>query len=89
MNSKAMSLNAKIKNYAKRVILLHRLSSKNYMFERFLEIISQSEYRDNFIIKGGMLITAIVGLDTRSTMDLDATLKEVLRRIQKNPPILE
>ena len=45
------------------------------MFERFLARLSQSEYRDKFIIKGGMLIASIVGLDTRSTMDLDTTLK--------------
>ena len=43
--------------------------------ERFLERISLSEYRDKFILKGGMLVAAMVGLDARSTMDLDATLK--------------
>jgi predicted nucleotidyltransferase component of viral defense system len=45
------------------------------MFERFLARLSQSKYRDSFVIKGGMLIAAIVGLDTRSTMDLDTTLR--------------
>jgi hypothetical protein len=39
------------------------------MFERFLVRLSESEYREKFVIKGGMLIAAIVGLDTRSTMD--------------------
>ena len=43
--------------------------------ERFLERISLSEYRDKFILKGGMLVAAMVGLDARSTMDLDATIK--------------
>lgn len=43
--------------------------------ERFLERISLSEYRDKFILKGGMLVAAMVGLDARSTMDLDATVK--------------
>jgi len=51
-------------------ILLH-----NYMMERFLERISLSEYNDNFILKGGMLVAAMVGLDIRSTMDIDATVK--------------
>ena len=46
------------------------------MMERFLERISLSEYRDKFILKGGMLVAAMVGLDARSTMDLDATVKE-------------
>lgn len=45
------------------------------MMERFLERISLSEYRDKFILKGGMLVAAMVGLDVRSTMDMDATIK--------------
>ena len=47
------------------------------MFERFLERLSLSEYREKFVVKGGMLIAAIVGLDTRSTMDLDTTLRNM------------
>lgn len=47
------------------------------MFERFLERLSVSEYQDKFVIKGGMLISVLVGLETRSTMDLDATLKNI------------
>ena len=47
---------------------------QNYMLERLLERISLSKYRQNFIIKGGFLISSIVGLDTRATMDLDATI---------------
>ncbi|MEG0034073.1 MAG: nucleotidyl transferase AbiEii/AbiGii toxin family protein, partial [Bacilli bacterium] len=45
------------------------------MFERFLARLERSVYCEKFVIKGGMLIAAIVGLNTRSTMDLDATLK--------------
>lgn len=48
---------------------------QNYMFERFLERLSQSKYQDKFILKGGMLIAALVGIDNRSTMDMDATIK--------------
>ena len=56
--------------------LIRNLSiMRNYMMERFLERISLSEYRDKFILKGGMLVAAMVGLDARSTMDLDATVK--------------
>lgn len=43
-----------------------------------MERISLSEYRDKFILKGGMLVAAMVGLDARSTMDLDATIKELM-----------
>ena len=47
------------------------------MFERFLERLSISEYSEKFVVKGGMLVAAIVGLDTRSTMDLDTTLRNL------------
>lgn len=74
MNSKAMSLKGRINNYAKSKGIAAQVVLQNYMFERFLERLSLSDYRDKFVIKGGMLIAAIVGLDTRSTMDLDTTL---------------
>jgi len=48
---------------------------QNYMMERLLERISLSTYQRNFILKGGFLIAAIVGLDSRATMDLDTTIK--------------
>lgn len=48
---------------------------RNFMLERFLERISVSMYKDNFILKGGMLIAAMVGIDTRTTMDMDDTIK--------------
>lgn len=75
MSSKAMRLKAKIRNYARDNRITAQVVLQNYMFERFLVRLSQSEYRDKFIIKGGMLIASIVGLDTRSTMDLDTTVK--------------
>ncbi len=77
MSSKAMSLKGKIKNYAKRNNIAAQVVLQNYMFECFLSRLSASEYRDKFVIKGGMLIAAIVGLDTRSTMDLDTTLRNL------------
>lgn len=48
---------------------------RNFMMERFLERVSISSYRDNFILKGGMLVASIVGVDTRATMDIDTTVK--------------
>jgi predicted nucleotidyltransferase component of viral defense system len=77
MSSKAMSLKGKIKNYAKGNNITAQVVLQNYMFERFLERLSKSEYKNKFVIKGGMLVAAIVGLDTRSTMDLDTTLKNM------------
>ena len=60
---------------AKKKRISAQLVLQNYMLERFLVRVSLSQYRDNFIIKGGFLISSIVGLDTRATMDMDATIK--------------
>ncbi len=46
---------------------------RNYVMERFLERLSLSIYREKLILKGGILVSAIVGIDNRSTMDIDAT----------------
>lgn len=66
-----------IRNLSKEKSADAHILMRNYMMERFLERISFSEYRDRFVLKGGMLVAAMVGLDARSTMDLDATIKGV------------
>ena len=70
-----MQLKALIKKKAAEKHISAQLVMQNYMLERLLERISLSPYRNNFILKGGYLISAIVGLDTRATMDLDTTIK--------------
>lgn len=70
-----MQLKAFIKNKAVEKNISAQLVMQNYMLERLLERISLSKYKENFILKGGFLIAAIVGLDTRATMDLDASIK--------------
>ncbi|NLI91575.1 MAG: nucleotidyl transferase AbiEii/AbiGii toxin family protein [Peptococcaceae bacterium] len=70
-----MSIKVKIRNLAKKNNVSAQVILQNYMFERFLDRISKSNYKDKFILKGGMLIAAIVGIDSRSTMDMDATLR--------------
>lgn len=70
-----MQLKAFIKKKAEENHISAQLVMQNYMMERLLERISLSKYRKNFILKGGFLIAAIVGLDTRATMDLDTTIK--------------
>jgi predicted nucleotidyltransferase component of viral defense system len=70
-----MQLKAFIKNKAEENHISAQLVMQNYMMERLLERISISDYKQNFIIKGGFLIAAIVGLDARTTMDLDTTIK--------------
>ncbi len=71
----AMQLKAVIKNLAKSKNISAQIIMQNYMLERFLERISLSRYQPNFILKGGFLIAAMVGLDTRATMDMDTTLR--------------
>lgn len=75
--SKAMSLKAKIRNIAKQKNIPAQVILQNYMFERMLVRLSASEYKEKFVLKGGMLVAAIVGLDNRATMDLDTTLKNL------------
>lgn len=75
--SKAMSLKAKIRNIAKQKNIPAQVIWQNYMFERLLVRLSASEYKEKFVLKGGMLVAAIVGLDNRATMDMDTTLKNL------------
>ena len=75
--SKAMSLKARIRNIAKQKNIPAQVILQNYMFERLLVRLSVSEYKEKFVLKGGMLVAAIVGLDNRATMDLDTTLKNL------------
>lgn len=75
--SKAMSLKAKIRNIAKQKNIPAQVILQNYMFERLLVRLSASEYKEKFVLKGGMLVAAIVGLNNRATMDMDTTLKNL------------
>ncbi|WP_314874120.1 nucleotidyl transferase AbiEii/AbiGii toxin family protein [Stomatobaculum longum] len=71
----AKQLKDRIRNLSKENAADAQILMRNYMMERFLERISLSEYRDKFILKGGMLVSAMVGLASRSTMDIDTTVK--------------
>ena len=71
----ARQLKDRIRNLSKEKAADAQILMRNYMMERLLERISLSEYRDVFILKGGMLVAAMVGIDARSTMDMDATVK--------------
>lgn len=75
--SKAMSLKARIRNIAKQKNIPAQVILQNFMFERLLVRLSASEYKEKFVLKGGMLVAAILGLDNRATMDLDTTLKNL------------
>ena len=75
MKNNTMSFKAIIKNIAKENKVAAQAVLQTYMLERLLERISMSKYKDNFILKGGMLISAMLGIDSRTTMDMDTTIK--------------
>lgn len=70
-------LKGRIRNIAKDNNADARILLRIHMMERLLERVSVSNYRNNFIIKGGMLITALVGVSLRSTMDIDTSLENL------------
>lgn len=70
-------IKGRIKSVAKQNNADARTLMRIYMMERFLERLTQSEYRDNFIIKGGILVTAMIGVEHRSTMDIDTSMKNL------------
>ena len=75
MITTARQLKDLVRNLSKKKSADAQILMRNYMMERFLERISLSEYKNQFILKGGMLVAAMVALDARATMDLDATIK--------------
>ena len=72
-----MSLKAKIRNIAESKNISAAAVLQNYLISRFLFRLSKSEYKDKFIIKGGMLISSLIGIAHRSTMDLDVSLRQM------------
>jgi predicted nucleotidyltransferase component of viral defense system len=73
--NKAMQLKDKIKNLALKNHIPAQAVLQNFMLERLLERISISQYKETFVLKGGMLIASMVGINNRTTMDMDATLR--------------
>ena len=70
-------LKAKVRNLSAGDNDRAKLLIRNYVMERFLERIALSQYRNNFILKGGLLVAAVVGLEARATMDIDTTVKSL------------
>lgn len=70
-------IKGKIKSVAQKNHADARTLMRIYMMERFLERLAKSEYRDHFIIKGGILVTAMIGVANRSTMDIDTSVKNL------------
>mgnify|MGYP000533673054 FL=1 len=75
MSSRAMQFKAEIRNVAERSGVPAQAVLQNFMLERLLERISLSPYKENLVLKGGLLIASLVGTAFRTTMDMDATLR--------------
>lgn len=73
MNS--MQLKDKLKNVSKEKNIEFNILLRTYMYERFIERLSVSKYRDNFILKGGFYLSNFLGIDKRTTMDIDTAFK--------------
>ena len=72
-----MSLKAKIRNLAKEKNISAQAVLQNYLMNRFLYRLSLTDYKEKFVIKGGLLIASVVGIEHRATMDLDTTLRNL------------
>ena len=77
MIKNAKSLMDKSRNLAASCNITVNEVLQNYMFERVLERLSVSKYKNNFILKGGLLLSSIMGIDTRTTMDMDTCIKGI------------
>lgn len=71
----AMQLKARISNMAKEAGIPAQAMMQSYLLERLLERLAESPWRDNVVIKGGVLISSLVGVGSRTTMDLDTTVR--------------
>lgn len=74
MIKNVQSLKDRANNFAKENNLTVQQVLQNYMFERFLERLSSSQYKEKLIIKGGLLLSSIIGINLRNTMDIDADI---------------
>ena len=89
MFNTATQLKANIANLSKATGIPHIVLQRRYMLDRFLERLSLSPYRDFFILKGGMLISGMVGIAARATQDLDATVKGLPLTLEHMRQVME
>lgn len=87
MINSATGLKAKVRNISKGDSKIAQAMIRIFFMERFLERISLSKYKDQFVLKGGILVSSLIGINLRTTMDIDTTVKalplskEELKRI--------
>lgn len=83
------SIKGKIRSLAEKKNLKSQEVLQIYFFERFLERLSKSKYKNNFVIKGGFLISSLIGIENRTTMDMDTTIKGIPLKEEKIKDIVE
>ena len=76
MNNTAQSVKDKLRNIAREKNIDFNCVMRFYMYDRFIERLSKSQYRDNFVLKGGFYLSRLFGIDNRSTMDIDAAIRK-------------
>ena len=75
MIKSATQLKAKVRNVSKGNDKISKAMLRIFFMERFLERVSLSEYKEHFILKGGMLVSSLLGISARATMDIDTTVQ--------------
>ena len=83
------SIKGKIRSLAEKKNLKSQEVLQIYFFERFLERLSKSRYKNNFVIKGGFLISSLIGIGNRTTMDMDTTIKGIALKEKRIKEIVE
>ena len=83
------SIKGKIRSLAEKKNLKSQEVLQIYFFERFLERLSKSNYKNNFVIKGGFLISSLIGIENRTTMDMDTTIKGIALKEEKIKEVVD
>ena len=83
------SVTQKLRNKAKELDLNYNLVLSKFFFDEFLKLLSNSVHRENFMLKGGMLLTYSLGVQNRSTQDIDFLVKGFTIESVKFKKILE
>ena len=83
------SIKGRIRSLAEKKNLKSQEVLQIYFFERFLDRLSKSQYKNNFVIKGGFLISSLIGIENRKTMDTDTTIKGIALKEERIKEIVE
>ena len=76
MSNSAQAVKDKLRNISREKNVDFNSVMRAYMYDRFIERLSKSKYKDNFILKGGFYLSKLFGLDNRSTMDIDTAIRK-------------